>query len=80
MNHRQTYQSLVEKYRGGVQCVKKLGAAGLFIQIGIMGAIGGWKHVGLGYYEIAVPILFCVAIYLMVKDFLTTRRIEENMA
>ena len=80
MSSRQNYQSLVEKHKGGNQIVKKLGTYGMFIQIGIIGAIYGWKHLEIGYYHFAAPILFSVSIYFLVKDFSILRRIEENMA
>ncbi len=80
MNNHQTYQSLVDKYKGGVQFVKKLGTSGLVVQVAIIGFINGWKHLEIGYYKIAAPILFFLSLYFFVKDFITLRRIEENMA
>ncbi len=79
MNIRQSYQSLVDKYKGGNQIIRKMGLYGLFIQIGAIGAINAWKPLQIGYYHIAVPALFTVSVYYLVKDFFVLRRIEENM-
>src|SRR3989338_2693649 len=80
MNIRQTHQSLLEKYDGGNRVIKKLGTTGMFIQVCIIMCINGWKHSGFSYYEIGAPFLFCLSLYLLVKDFITTLRIESNMA
>lgn len=80
MNIRQTHQSLLEKYDGGNRVIKKLGTTGMFIQVCIIMCINGWKHSGFSHYEIGAPFLFCLSLYLLVKDFITTLRIESNMA
>lgn len=80
MNIRQNYQDLVDKYRGGNQVIRRMGLYGLFIQIGAIGAVNAWKPLEIGYYHIAVPVLFAFSVYYLVKDFFVLRRIEENMA
>ena len=80
MNDRQDYHSLVDMYKGGAQVVKKLGISGMFLQIGIIGFVTGWKHLEIDYYTIAAPILFFLSIYFFIKDFLTLHRIEVNVA
>lgn len=80
MNNRQNYESLVDKYNRGIGVIKKLGMLGMIIQICIIMFINSWKHVGIGQYEIAVPFLFCLSIYFLVKDFTALLRIEGNMA
>jgi hypothetical protein len=80
MNNRVTYQSLVDRYKEGNRVIRKLGIYGLFIQIGAISVINAWKHLEMSYYHIAVPILFVLSIYYLVKDFFVLLRIEENMA
>jgi hypothetical protein len=80
MNTRQNYQSLVEKYKGGNQIIRKIGMYGMVMQVCIIMVIKGWNHVVTGYYEIAAPLLFCLSIYFLVKDFITLLKIEKNMA
>ena len=80
MNNRENYQSLVDKYRGGNQIIRKMGLYGMIIQICIIIVIKSWKHVGIGHYEIAGSLLFCLSVYFLVKDFITSLRIEKNMA
>jgi hypothetical protein len=80
MNTRQNYQSLVEKYKGGNQIIRKIGMYGMILQICIIMVIKSWNHVITSYYEIAAPLLFCLSIYFLVKDFVTLLRVEKNMA
>lgn len=80
MNSRQNYHSLIEKYNSGTQVIKKLGTNGMVMQVYIIMFINGWKHLGIGHYATAAPLLFCVSIYFLVKDFITLLRIEGNMA
>ncbi len=80
MNSRENYQSLADKYKSGVQLVKKLGTYGMILQVSTILVINSWKHLQIDYYMIAAPILFSLSIYFFVKDFFTLRRIEENMA
>lgn len=80
MNNQEKYQSLMAKYTSASQTIKKLGTTGMFMQIGIIGFIQGWKHLGIEHYKVAAPILFSLSFYLFVKDFIILRRIEENMA
>lgn len=80
MNGSQSYQSLVDKYKGGNQVVKKLGMSDLFIQLSIMGVIHSWRHLEIGYYHIAVPVLFSLSIYYLAKNFFASHRIEGSMA
>ena len=80
MNIRQTHQSLLEKYDGGNRVIKKLGTTGMFMQVCIIMFINGWKHSGISHYEIGAPFLFCLSLYFLIKDFITTLRIESNMA
>ncbi len=77
MNNSQSYQSLVDGYKGGAQAIKKLGISGLFIQIGIIGFVNGWKHLEIANYEIAAPILFSLSIYYLIKDFFNFRKIDR---
>lgn len=79
MNTQQTYQSLLEQCDSGTQVIKKLGSTGMIMQICIMMCINGWKHAGVPYYAIGVPLLFCLSIYFLVKDFITMLQIEKNM-
>ena len=80
MNNRQNYESLVDKYNSGTRVIKKLGMLGMIIQICIIMFINSWKHVGIGHSEIAVPLLFFLSIYFLVKDFTALLRIEGNIA
>ncbi len=80
MNDRLTYQPLVDKYKGATQLVKKLGMAAMFLQVGIISFIHGWKHLDTESYKIAAPFLFALSIYFLIKDFRIFRRIEENVA
>ncbi len=80
MSGKQNYQTLVDEYKKGAQFAKKLGTAGMLLQIGIIGFINGWKHLEIPYYNAVAPILFFLSIYYMVKDFLTFLKIEENAA
>jgi len=80
MNIRQPHQSLLDKYDSGTRVIKKLGTNGMVIQVCIIMFINGWKHSGISHYEIGAPFLFCLSLYLLVKDFITTLRIESNMA
>ncbi|NNM43520.1 MAG: hypothetical protein HKM07_04190 [Chlamydiae bacterium] len=50
------------------------------MQICIIICISSWKHSGISHYERGVPLLFCLSIYFLVKDFITLLRIEGNMA
>lgn len=80
MNIRQNYQSLVDKYKGGNQIIKKMGLYGMIVQICIIMVIKSWKHVITDHYEIAGSLLFCLSIYFLVKDFIASLRIERIMA
>lgn len=80
MSEPSSHQSLVDKYNGNHQLVRKLGMSGLLIQLGIFGAIHAWRHLEMGYYYTAVPALFSLSIYYLVKDFFISYRIERNMA
>ncbi len=80
MNDRQNYQSLVDSYKWGMQFIKKLGTSGMFLQIGILGFINGWKHLEIPYYKAVAPVLFSLSIYFFIKDFLTIRKIEETVS
>ncbi len=80
MNGSQSYQSLVDKYKGSNQVVKKLGMSDLLIQLSIMGVIHAWRYVEIGYYHIAAPVLFFLSIYYLAKNFFASHRIEGNMA
>jgi hypothetical protein len=79
MNAHKQHKSLVDKYNYAVKFVKKLGLYGGVMQVGIIGFAYSWKHVPLDYYKIAFPILVCLSIYFLVKDFRTLLRIEGNM-
>jgi len=80
MDNRQSYQTLVDQYKEGNQFIRKLGLSGLFMQIGFIGAINAWKPLAIGYYHIAVPVLFILSVYYLVKDFFILLRIEKRMA
>jgi hypothetical protein len=80
MSSHQNYQSLVDRYKKDAQFVKKLGTFGMIVQVAIFGFVSGWEHLKIGHYEIAAPILFSLSLYFLVKDFLTSRRIEGNIA
>lgn len=80
MNIRQSYQSLVDKYKSGNQIIRKMGLYGMIMQICIIMVIKSWKHVITVHYEIAGSLLFCLSIYFLVKDFIASLRIERNMA
>jgi hypothetical protein len=79
MNIRQTHQSLLEEYASGTRAIKKLGTNGMFMQVCIIMTIKGWKHSDIPHYEIGAALLFCLSLYFLVKDFITTLRIESNM-
>lgn len=78
MHIRQTHQSLLDKYDSGHRVMKKLGTNGMVMQVCIFMFTNSWKHSGIAYYEIGAPLLFCLSLYLLVKDFITTLRIEAN--
>lgn len=80
MSGKQNYQTLVDEYKKSAQFAKKLGTAGMLLQIGIIGFINGWKHLEIPYYNAAAPILFGLSIYYLVRDFLTFLKIEANAA
>lgn len=79
MNNQQTYQFLLEQYNKGTQAIKKLGSTGMIMQVCIIMSINGWQHASIPFYKIGIPILFCLSIYFLVKDFITTLQIETNM-
>ncbi len=79
MDDLEIYQSFLDKYRKSTLVIKKISSAGMFVQIGLIGSISGWKHLGIKGYEIAAPILLSLSVYFFIKHFIALLRLEENM-